>query len=208
MSALNITNATGGSSISLNGSSLAVKELFYYSLNNILFQRGILPQDTFERKEAFGIAVMHTTDPKLKDYMKKLSKQIQRWLINKELRKLVVAIVEVDTKVTIEKWDFEIRLDPSLTENLANSSVTIDDKKIALEMGSTLRQITSCVSFLPIIQKKCSFDVIAHTGDALAPDSEWEVTRERSMIEPTEVKLRTSSTGIHNVGAKVQYQLR
>lgn len=63
--------------ISLKGSTAIVSEFFNYSVNNILYQRGIYPPETFKREAKYGLPMMVTTDEKLSDYLKNIMKQLE-----------------------------------------------------------------------------------------------------------------------------------
>jgi len=62
--------------ISLKGSVEIVTEFFAYSINSILYQRGIYPPETFQKVNKYGLSMLVTTDPGLKDYLGKVLNQL------------------------------------------------------------------------------------------------------------------------------------
>ena len=66
--------------ITLRGSTDIVKEFFEYSVNTILYQRGIYPPESFKRVSKYGLAMMVTTDDALIEYISNIMNQLQGML--------------------------------------------------------------------------------------------------------------------------------
>jgi hypothetical protein len=64
--------------ITLRGSTAIVAEFFGYSINSILYQRGIYPPDQFVHKQQYGLSMLVTQDQDLKDYLDKVLTQLAR----------------------------------------------------------------------------------------------------------------------------------
>jgi mitotic spindle assembly checkpoint protein MAD2 len=62
--------------ITLRGSTEIVTEFFEYSINSILYQRGIYPPETFKRVPKYGLAMMLTTDESLSAYISNIMHQL------------------------------------------------------------------------------------------------------------------------------------
>lgn len=76
----------------------------------------------------------------------------------------------------------------------------------SLEIDS-FRQITASVAFLPLLEQRCSFDVLIYTTkDVDVPSSEWSESGECRIENGEEVQLRSFSTAIHSVRTKVTYK--
>lgn len=67
---------TTSSEITLKGSTEIVTEFFEYSVNSILYQRGIYPPETFKRVSKYGLAMMLTTDEALATYISHIMRQL------------------------------------------------------------------------------------------------------------------------------------
>ena len=51
--------------ITLRGSTALVTEFFGFSINSILYQRGIYPPESFQRVSKYGLTMLVTSDEKL-----------------------------------------------------------------------------------------------------------------------------------------------
>jgi mitotic spindle assembly checkpoint protein MAD2 len=94
-----------------------------------------------------------------------------------------------------------------------HSSVKLDqpktEKQINQEIASIIRQITACVSFLPILEPTdMTFNVLCYTSKSVQPLGGW-VDSDAKVIGPGEqvVGLRSFSTGSHAVGGMVSYRI-
>jgi len=54
-----------------------VTEFFGYSINSILYQRGIYEPESFTKVQKYGLGMQVTTDVGLADYLKKVLTQMQ-----------------------------------------------------------------------------------------------------------------------------------
>ena len=85
------------------GSTQIVTEFFGYSINNILYQRGIYPPETFARVAKYGLTMMVTKDDGLKTYLAQVLEQLSSWLTGGEVQKLVLVITGVQTSEVLER---------------------------------------------------------------------------------------------------------
>merc|ERR1712083_989129 len=81
-----------------------------------------------------------------------------------------------------------------------------DEKKIKGEIRNVIRQITASVTFLPLLDCLCSFDILIYTHTDTAVPTEWGESDPCYIINSEEVKLRSFSTGVHKVEAAVSYK--
>ncbi len=90
------------------------------------------------------------------------------------------------------RWAFDIDTDK---ETVA-SGKTHDksDKEITKEIQAIMRQITSSVSFLPLLDFPCSFDLLVYTNADIAVPSAWEESDPRHLDKANQVKLRSFTT--------------
>lgn len=96
------------SSITLQGSAQIVSEFFGFGINSILFQRGIYPPTDFQKIQKYGLPIMVTTDVELLKYLDTVTKQLESWLNEKTLQKLVLIVSDCDTNEVLERWAFNI----------------------------------------------------------------------------------------------------
>ncbi|PIO61858.1 HORMA domain protein, partial [Teladorsagia circumcincta] len=94
------------------------------------------------------------------------------WLSKRKLKRLVLVISEIKTKEVMERWQFDIQTE-EMNEEGENSTRQKDEKKIKQEMSDVIRQITASVTFLPLLEEPCSFDVLIYTGKETEAPSDW-----------------------------------
>uniref|UniRef100_A0A1I8ALR8 Mitotic spindle assembly checkpoint protein MAD2A n=1 Tax=Steinernema glaseri TaxID=37863 RepID=A0A1I8ALR8_9BILA len=197
------TDTLTRSSITLKGSAVMVKEFFYYGINSILYQRGIYPADLFKREKKYGLTCLVSTDSRVQKFLEPMLKQVEVWLEKKLIKRLVFAIFEVKTKEVVERWQFDISTDQEMTETCSRK---VDEAKIRMGMADVIRQITASITFLPLLEKECSFDVLIYTFKNTEAPVDWSDSDACLVKDGEQVKLRSFSTGVHDVQAQVTYK--
>ncbi|XP_031845502.1 mitotic arrest deficient 2 [Nomia melanderi] len=199
--------------ITLKGSAELVKEYLLYGVNSILYQRGIYPPETFEPAEHFGLFVLMSTDDKIKGFLDTVLGQIQEWLTQRKVQKITLVITNVNTKEVLEKWDFKVDYEDQPSNGLKNSTSnglpevgTKDPKTIQKEIREVIRQITGTVSFLPLLDCLCSFDILTYTVPDCGIPQQWDETQPVFIANSQEVQLRSFSTSIHKMETIVSYK--
>lgn len=51
-----------------------------------------------------------SNDDQVKAYIKKIMAQLNRWMVNGKISKLVVVITSKDTGEHVERWQFDVRI--------------------------------------------------------------------------------------------------
>ncbi|KAG1717198.1 spindle assembly checkpoint protein [Suillus lakei] len=193
--------------ITLKGSTNLVTEFFKYAANTILFQRGVYPSDDFHMVKKYGQTVLVTQDLALENYLDRILKQVNKWLLTGSVTQLVLAIISKDTRLPLERWVFDVNLvEPA---DSAEPTPAKPDSEIQAEIRYILKQIVSTVTFLPIIDTPTVFNILAYTHDSAdVPADEW-VDTDPLAIEASksqQVKLRSFSTDVHRIEAMVAYR--
>jgi len=81
------------------------------------------------------------------------------------------------------------------------------EKEIQEEIQSLFRQITASVTFLPMLDGRCTFNVLVYAdGDAEVP-MEWGDSDAREVVGGEKVTLRSWGTSSHKVDTLVSYRL-
>ena len=216
--------------VTLKGSAQLVSEFFNYGINSILYQRGIYPSESFTRKQQYGLTVLVSTDERVNNFLKSVLSQIEEWLVERKVKKLVVVLTSVETKEVLERWEFKVEYeteeaddtkagnentnpnsDPSQKKGTNSDKKYCDvskkdEKAIRKDIGAVIRQITASVSFLPLLDCICSFDILIYSHKDLEVPVEWGETDACIIQDSEEVKLRSFSTNIHRVEAAVSYK--
>ena len=219
--------------VTLKGSAQLVSEFFNYGINSILYQRGIYPSESFTRKQEYGLTVLVSTDERVNNFLKSVLSQIEDWLVERKVKKLVVVLTSVETKEVLERWEFKVEYETDENQeskegnenanpnsnapqskaqmgakkdkNYCNLSKK-DEKAIRKDIGAVIRRITASVSFLPLLDCICSFDILIYSHKDLEVPMEWGETDACIIQDSEEVKLRSFSTNIHRVEAAVSYK--
>jgi mitotic spindle assembly checkpoint protein MAD2 len=194
--------------ITLKGSTNLVTEFFKYAANTILFQRGVYPSDDFHMVKKYGQTVLVTQDLALENYLDRILKQLNKWLLTGSVTQLVLAIISKDTRLPLERWVFDVNLvEPPA--DAAEPPPPKPESEIQAEIRYILKQIVSTVTFLPIIDDPTVFNILAYTHDSAdVPADEW-VDTDPLAIEASksqQVKLRSFSTDVHRIEAMVAYR--
>ena len=127
-----------GNTFTLRGSTEIVTEFFQYSVNNILYQRGIYPPETFQRIPKYGLAIFVSTDEAVGAYLNNIVTQLRgkerrisvlskcfecislvEWLLRKNVQKLILVIKGLETISVLERWVFDCEVDRSSDENMS-----------------------------------------------------------------------------------------
>lgn len=113
--------------LSLKGSSKLIAEFFEYSINTILFQRGVYPAEDFTAYvlksyphlrclicclsvKKYGLNMLVTSDDQVKAYIKKIMSQLNKWMTGGKISKLVVVITSKETGEHVERWQFDVQI--------------------------------------------------------------------------------------------------
>ena len=80
------------------------------------------------------------------------------------------------------------------------------EKDIMNEIQAIIRQITASVTFLPLLQDACTFDLLVYTDNNIDVPQTWEESDPKYINNQQEVRLRSFSTKVHKVDAMVAYK--
>jgi len=195
--------------VTLKGSAALISEFFNYGINSILYQRGIYPPENFTRKQEYGLTLLVTTDEKVNKFLREILAQIQDWVAQRRVKKLVVVVNSVETREVLERWEFKVENEVEIGKDGAKKLIeeaVKDEKKIRGEIRDVIRQITASVTFLPLLDCLCSFDILIYTHSNTEVPEEWGDSDPCYIANSEEVKLRSFSTAVHKVEAAVSYK--
>lgn len=199
------------SPVHLKGSIDIIIEFFNYGINSILYQRGLYPSDSFIQREKYGLPLLLTTNLKLKKYLDVVLDQMRKFLETKNVHKIVIAILKVDTKEPVERWQFDVDLEKHQNNQRPTSGDALHDERKVLKeiqegIRGVIRQITASVTFLPTLEGSHSFDILLYTDKNVElPNSEWSDTTAKLIDNGQHVQLRGFTTNVHRVEPIVSY---
>ncbi|KAI0801156.1 mitotic spindle checkpoint protein MAD2 [Fomes fomentarius] len=195
--------------ITLKGSTALVTEFFKYAANTILFQRGVYPADDFHMVKKYGQTVLVTQDLALENYLDKILKQVNQWLLTRSITQLVLAIISKDSRIPSSAGYSTSTWSRNPWAARSRAAPPKPESEIQAEIRNILKQIVSTVTFLPVIDEPTVFNILAYTKESAdVPANEW-VDTDPLAIEASksqQVKLRSFSTDVHRIEAMVAYR--
>lgn len=157
--------------------------------------------ETFKRESKYGLTVLTTTDEGLLQYLNQVVQQVESWLLGGNVQRLVVVVAGADSGETLERWQFNLTLECETAaenknpNNLATKT-TKSEKEIHNEIQAIIRQITASVTFLPLLNEPCTFDLLVYTNkDAVVP-AKWAESDPCYIMNSHQVKLRSFTTTV------------
>jgi mitotic spindle assembly checkpoint protein MAD2 len=170
--------------------------------------------ETFKRESKYGLTVLTTTDEGLLRYLSNVQKQVTEWLLAGAVQRLVVVVKGIDSMETLERWQFNLSVDESMKggENLSPNISTPEPttkksiKDINNQIQAIIRQITASVTFLPLLQETCSFDLLIYTDNKVQVPQLWADSDPCYILNSNEVKLRSFTTSVHKLDSMVAYK--
>jgi mitotic spindle assembly checkpoint protein MAD2 len=192
----------------------------------------VYPAEDFTPVKKYGLNMLVTNDDQVKAYIRKIMSQLSKWMLGGKISKLVVVISSKETGENLERWQFDVQLmgkaaaaraktaggtvggDGGIDETGATTTPpSLDkpkektEKEIQEEIQSLFRQITASVTFLPMLDGRCTFNVLVYAdGDAEVP-MEWGDSDAREIVDGEKVTLRSWGTSSHRVDTLVSYRL-
>lgn len=203
---------TPSSKLALKGSSKIVCDYFEFALNSILYQRGIYPQEDFVTVRKYDLPMVISDDYEVQQYIKNIMKQIKKWVYGSQINKFVIVIVSKSDLENIERWEFNVETKEIET---GESNSTEEEEKprleIQKEIRAIIRQITSLVSYLPVLKDdEYTFNVLVYTDPTTTIPIEWSDTQGDGRIlsgdNVDNFAFTSFSTDIHKVGTSVSYK--
>merc|ERR1711933_608803 len=166
------------------------------------------PEETFEAKKQYNLQIMVTKNKELQNYLKNILQQIQEWLLKGDIQKLVLVIASIDDGTVLERWVFNVETDKtSINNNNNNNKKNKSIKDIQNEIRGIIRQITSSITFLPLLEVPCSFNILIHTDRKCKIPKLWQESQPKYITNSEMVRLRSFNTNIHKVDALVSYKV-
>lgn len=147
-------------------------------------------------------------DPKIQNYLELVLGQLEQWLTNGDVDRISMIIKDVQANEVIECWDFNVFAEiPEAGTDILNPKSSKELKKIQGEIRDVMRQIAATISYLPLLECVCSFDVLIYTtGNAEVP-AEWKETAAVKIENAEKVQLKSFSTGLQKIETIVNYKM-
>lgn len=104
---------------------------------------------------------------------------------------------------TLERWVFDVRAEKAAADGAPVEARP--EKELTAEIQAIIRQITASVTFLPLLDEPCAFDLLVYTDTDVHVPAAWEESDPKYIARSEEVKLRSFTTKVHKVDASVSY---
>lgn len=121
--------------------------------------------------------------------------------MSKVINRLVLAIKSIETDETLERWQFDIKTDEESLSAANGGAAPIPgapvkagkqkektEKEVQAEIREIIKQITSSVTFLPMLEEPCepviSPDRVMLTAQVHSRCSHTQTTRQKSLFQP------------------------
>jgi len=144
-------------------------------------------------------------------YLGQILSQLKTWLSTGEVQRLCLVVTGVESGETLERWVFAVQACDvgADAENAAPSAAAPSAaamKEITKQIQAIIRQITASVTFLPLLEEACAFDLLVYARKKADVPTTWEDSDPKYITNAEEVKLRSFTTSIHQVEAAVAYK--
>merc|ERR1740117_2883722 len=100
--------------ITLRGSTDTVVEFFGFAINSILYQRGVYPAESFAQVTKYGLKILVTEDKGLQAYIGEVLQQLKGWMMDSQVKKLVIVVASQLSGDTLERWTFDLDVNEQL----------------------------------------------------------------------------------------------
>ncbi|KAH8390556.1 hypothetical protein KR215_005161 [Drosophila sulfurigaster] len=196
--------------ITLKGSAQIIVEYLKYGINSILFQRGIYPAENFDNTQQYGLTILMSKDPKIVSFLQNVLTQTEEWLAKNMINKISMVITNAHTKEVLECWDFKMQAEAGDGVEAGDPTKQTSSKQLSRiqnEIRDVMRQISATVSYLPLLDCICTFDVMIHTLQNTEIPAQWNETGAVFIQNAQAVQLRSFSTGLQKVDTVVNYKM-
>lgn len=124
--------------------------------------------------------------------------------------KVSLVVADVNTKEPLERWDFKVEYCSEQNKDGNEETSTKSLKLIQKEIRDVFKQIAGSVTYLPLLDTRCSIDLLMYTnpnqnGNIVVPAS-WEEAASADIKNAQTVALRSFSTNIHRLNSVVTYK--
>ncbi|ETN66541.1 mitotic spindle assembly checkpoint protein mad2 [Anopheles darlingi] len=206
--------STKNTVITLEGSSKIIAEYLRYAINSIIFQRGIYPAKEFEKYNRYGVLLYISKNEGVKRFLDAILPNIQAWCGQKLVISIMLVVYNSLTKEVAERWEFNIKYEK---DGIQYESATADSgaqqmiphkpsEQIYAEICSVMRQITSTIALLPLLDFHCTFDVLVNKRGGIP--SKWSKTGSIDLSNTQTIHTRQFATGFHMMKTSVTYSLQ
>lgn len=123
------------------------------------------------------------------------------------VQKLVMVIKGLETGETLERWAFDCDCNDKENSGGAAQTSNKSQKEVSMEIQAIMRQITASVTFLPLLNEQCAFDLLIYADKEASVPVTWEDSDPCFIAQSESVRLRSFDTKLHKVDVMVSYKV-
>ena len=97
----------------------------------LLLLSGIYQPETFKRESKYGLTVLTTTDQGLLSYLGQVMSQMESWLTDGDVQRLVVVVSGIDSGETLERWQFNVSVEDGSAAGMEVSMMSGNDENVS-----------------------------------------------------------------------------
>ncbi|KAF2903650.1 hypothetical protein ILUMI_02537 [Ignelater luminosus] len=175
-----------------------ISDLVYRASTSILYHRGVCPREDFKNEEHGDMQLYRLQNRKTNDLVWGALVVLDDCLVSEVLEKIVLAIINENSKKIVEQWDFQVEI--QRPQGMDKPKQQIED-----EMFNVLKQIPLITAKLPSRNYSYSFGFLIYSPDSLivTPIAWRNAVTPRELHDYVEVGLL--STTIHKIRLQVRY---
>lgn len=145
---------------------------------------------------------------------------LPEWVAANQVEKISMIITNAHNREVLECWEFKVENESVTKANgttngngdveksdAKNPISTKDLNRIQSEIRDVMRQISATVSYLPLLDCICSFDILVHTLNECQIPENFNETAEVQIQNAQVVELKSFSTGLHKMQTIVNYKM-
>lgn len=149
---------------------------------------------------------------------------LPEWVASNQVEKISLIITNAHNREVLECWEFKVESDgvtgngttsngggglPEVDKSDPKNPVSNKDlHRIQMEIRDVMRQISATVSYLPLLDTICSFDILVHTLDGCEVPENFNETADVQIQNAQAVELKSFSTGLHKMQTIVNYKMK
>lgn len=215
-------------------------------MKRILFHRGVYPAEDFYVEKRFGLDLTLILVSSVEDYIELTLHRLrgilylfgswflvhspppnfwhlayEEWLLNDQIKQMVVVLLDADDGHVIERWVFEPKVTTTyvfiilrkiylLALLIINQSINRrTSARVASQMDRELSAVMKDVvtpTFLPPLEKQTVFDILVYTKDEVEILEGWDSTHPHAVEDGEYDMMKGLIAPNHHVGMSVAYR--
>ncbi|KAF8598184.1 spindle assembly checkpoint protein [Ceratobasidium sp. AG-I] len=183
--------------LTASGTPATIIEFLYYAVNSILFYRGVYESEDFRAVTKYEQDLVITRDDEVTKFLDKFFKQVEVWLGQNLIHRVILVIVSKDTGKTLERWVF----------NLEPHTGPANLDKIQHKIQATLKQLKATIPIFPDINEPTVFNLLAVAKDEPLKTIDGQAQEEWTDAHPhaidAEARDQTALRGFNTMDTKV-----